>query len=86
MKWRKFIQRVFTEADGNPSSKRLVAAYGVLIYSILLLSAYAFSIEINEAVIHMADMLLGTSLGTYVVGRFAEKGQFTDTESTRSEE
>jgi hypothetical protein len=76
MKWKNFIQRIFTEPDGNPSNKRVIATYAVIVYSIILLLAFLYSFPLNDAVIHMADVFLGSAMGTYVVGRFAEKGQY----------
>jgi len=77
MKWKNFIQRIFTEPDGNPSNKRVIASYSVLVYSFILLAAFLWMIPLNEAVVHMADVFLGTAMGTYVVGRFAEKGTYS---------
>lgn len=76
MKWKYFIQRIFTEPDGNPSNKRVIATYAVIVYSVILLLAFLYAFPLNEAVIHMADVFLGSAMGTYVVGRFAEKGQY----------
>lgn len=77
MKWKNFIQRIFTEPDGNPSNKRVIASYSVLVYSFILLVAFLWMIPINDAIVHMADVFLGTAMGTYVVGRFAEKGIYS---------
>lgn len=83
MKWKNFIQRIFTEPDGNPSNKRVIASYSVLVYSFILLAAFLWMIPLNEAVVHMADVFLGTAMGTYVVGRFAEKGRFSIPEEAK---
>lgn len=79
MKWKTFAQRIFTEPSGNPSNKRLIATYAVLVYSIILLFGFFYAFQINDAVLHMADMLLATSLGNYLAGRFAEKSPYVPT-------
>lgn len=71
-----FIQRIFTEPDGNPSNKRVIATYSTFVYSTILLVAFFFAIPLNDAVVHMSDVLLGTALGTYVIGRYAEPKGF----------
>ena len=76
MKWKTFVQRIFTEPSGNPSNKRLIATYAVLVYSIILLFGFFYAFQINDAILHMADMLLATSLGNYLAGRFAEKSPY----------
>ena len=76
MKWKYFIQRIFTEPDGNPSNKRVIATYAVIVYSTILLLAFLYAFPLNDAVIHMADVFLGSAMGTYVIGRFSEKGQY----------
>ncbi len=83
MKWKNFIQRIFTEPDGNPSNKRVIASYSVLVYSFILLAAFLWMIPLNEAIVHMADVFLGTAMGTYVVGRFAEKGAYSSPEEPK---
>jgi hypothetical protein len=83
MKWKNFIQRIFTEPDGNPSNKRVIATYSVAIYSFILMASFLYSVPLNESIIHMADVFLGTAMGTYVVGRFAEKGIYTATEESK---
>lgn len=77
MKLGTFIQRIFSEPDGTPSNKRLIASYTVFVYSIVLLVAFFLAIPLTDSVIHMADVLLGSSIGNYVVGRFAEKKPLT---------
>lgn len=76
MKLGIFIQRIFTEPDGNPSNKRVIATYATFVYSTILMAAFFFAIPLNEAVVHMSDVLLGTALGTYVIGRYAEPKGF----------
>lgn len=74
MKFGVFIQKAFSEPNGTPSSKRLITVYATIIYSIILTSSFFFGFPINEAVLHMADVFLGTAAGSYVVSRFSEKG------------
>lgn len=74
MEWKLFLQGIFSEANGNPSYKRLIATYSAYVYSFVMLCAFFFGMQLSDSVIHMADVLLGTSMGTYIVGRFAEKG------------
>lgn len=76
MKWKTFAQRTVTESDGNPSNKRIIATFAVIVYAAILLLAFLYAFPLTDAVIHMADVLLGSAMGTYVVGRFAEKGSY----------
>jgi len=85
MKLGTFIQRIFCEPDGTPSNKRLIASYSVLVYSLVMLSAFFLALPLTESVIHMADVLLGSAMGTYVVGRFAEKKPLLQVEEPEPE-
>lgn len=76
VKWKTFAQRTVTESDGNPSNKRIIATFAVIVYAAILLLAFLYAFPLTDAVIHMADVLLGSAMGTYVVGRFAEKGSY----------
>lgn len=67
-----FFKRMASESDGTPSSKRFISLYVVSLYSIVMVLAFVLSLNISEPVMHMADMLLGSALGSYVIGRFAE--------------
>lgn len=81
-----FIQRIFSEPDGTPSNKRLIATYATLVYSILILGSFFWNFKLNDSLIHMADVLLGTAMGTYVVGRFAENGSSLESVISTKEE
>jgi hypothetical protein len=74
MRFGLFVQKSLSEPNGTPSNKRLISTYACFVYSIILLSSFFFGLPLNETIIHMADVFLGTAMGTYVVGRFAEKG------------
>jgi hypothetical protein len=67
-----FFKRMASESDGTPSSKRFISLYAVSLYSIIMVLAFVLSLNISEPVMHMADMLLGSALGSYVIGRFSE--------------
>lgn len=72
MRIREFIRRTLSERDETPSQKRVIAAWAVSLYSAVIMIAFLFTVTIDTNTLHMLDVLLGSSLGTYVVGRIAE--------------
>ena len=77
MRFSEFIRRSLSESDQTPSAKRQISVWVVLVYSAIIISSFAFKLPVSDQVVHMADLLLTSGLGTYVIGRFAENKKST---------